>query len=65
MAAATQRAPSADANISGSGGKGRRTSQSLKGRRGSGVEKMDTHVSRMEEKKGVMRQPFPQLMSLF
>lgn len=46
MAAATaQRAPSADANIAGSGGKGRRTSQSLRGRRGSGVEKMTDHVS--------------------
>ena len=44
MSAATQRAPQADANLAGSG-KGRRGSQTLKGRRGSGVEKLDSHVS--------------------
>jgi hypothetical protein len=43
----TQRAPSADANIAGSGSKGRRVSHTtpLKGRRGSGVEKTSDHVS--------------------
>lgn len=44
MATATQRAPSADAKIAGSGPKVRRTSMNLRARRGSGIEKLDTHT---------------------
>lgn len=41
MTADTQRAPGADADIAGSGGR----RQSLRGRRGSGTEKLDSHIA--------------------
>lgn len=46
MATAATQAPKADAKLGGSGSSQRRTSggPQLKGRRGSGVEKFDTHT---------------------
>lgn len=56
MSAAAQRAPKADANLAGSG-VGRRGSQTLKGRRGSGVEKLESHVSIIKNKMSKSTEP--------